>query len=170
MNRIYKVIWSKVKNCYIVVSEIAKSHSKPVSKGFRQYVSAAAILAAVALLSIPAGVYAQDGVNTFVDPTNKNIKMGNGISLRNNNGQNGTVAIGDHVQVDDYVMQQGSVAIGTNAFVENMWGGQERTFRFGMTENKDLMAGIAIGQNTYARSGIQIGDHKSILVAWAILL
>lgn len=58
MNRIYKVIWSKVKNCYIVVSEIAKSHSKPVSKGFRQYVSAAAILAAVALLSIPAGVYA----------------------------------------------------------------------------------------------------------------
>lgn len=162
MNRIYKVIWSKVKNCYIVVSEIAKSHSKPVSKGFRQYVSAAAILAAVALLSIPAGVYAQDGVNTFVDPTNKNIKMGNGISLRNNNGQNGTVAIGDHVQVDDYVMQQGSVAIGTNAFVENMWGGQERTFRFGMTENKDLMAGIAIGQNTYARSGIQIGDHKYI--------
>ena len=113
-------------------------------------------------MSIPAGVYAQDGVNTFVDPTNKNIKMGNGISLRNNNGQNGTVAIGDHVQVDDYVMQQGSVAIGTNAFVENMWGGQERTFRFGMTENKDLMAGIAIGQNTYARSGIQIGDHKYI--------
>ncbi len=31
MNRIYKVIWSKVKNCYIVVSEIAKSHSKPIS-------------------------------------------------------------------------------------------------------------------------------------------
>jgi len=162
MNRIYKVIWSKVKNCYIVVSEIAKSHSKPVSKGSRQYVSAAAALAVLALLSVPAGVYAQDGVNTFVDPANKNIKMGNGISLRNNNGQNGTVAIGDHVQVDDYVMQQGSVAIGTNAFVENMWGGQERTFRFGMTENKDLMAGIAIGQNTYARSGIQIGDHKYI--------
>ena len=162
MNRIYKVIWSKVKNCYIVVSEIAKSHSKPVSKGSRQCVSAAAVLAVLALLSVPAGVYAQDGVTTFVDPANKNIKMGNGISLRNNNGQNGTVAIGDHVQVDDYVMQQGSVAIGTNAFVENMWGGQERTFRFGMTENKDLMAGIAIGQNTYARSGIQIGDHKYI--------
>ena len=162
MNRIYKVIWSKVKNCYIVVSEIAKSHSKPVSKGSRQCVSAAAVLAVLALLSVPAGVYAQDGVTTFVDPANKNIKMGNGISLRNNNGQNGTVAIGDHVQVDDYVGQQGSVAIGTNAFVENMWGGQERTFRFGMTDNRDLMAGIAIGQNTYARSGIQIGDHKYI--------
>lgn len=162
MNRIYKVIWSKVKNCYIVVSEIAKSHSKPVSKGSRQCVSAAAALAVLALLSVPVGVYAQDGVTTFVDPANKNIKMGNGISLRNNNGQNGTVAIGDHVQVDDYVMQQGSVAIGNNAFAENMWGVQERTFRFGMTEDKDLMAGIAIGQNTYTRSGISIGDHKYV--------
>lgn len=26
MNRIYKVIWSKVKNCYIVVGELAKNN------------------------------------------------------------------------------------------------------------------------------------------------
>lgn len=26
MNKLYKVIWSKVRNCYIVVSELAKSH------------------------------------------------------------------------------------------------------------------------------------------------
>ena len=25
MNKIYKVVWSKVKNCYVVVSEIAKN-------------------------------------------------------------------------------------------------------------------------------------------------
>lgn len=28
MNKIYKVIWSKVKNCYVVVSEIARNHGK----------------------------------------------------------------------------------------------------------------------------------------------
>lgn len=28
MNHIYKVVWSKVKNCYVVVSEIAKSNGK----------------------------------------------------------------------------------------------------------------------------------------------
>ena len=28
MNRIYKVIYSKVRQCYVVVSEIAKSHGK----------------------------------------------------------------------------------------------------------------------------------------------
>ena len=28
MNRIYKVIWSKVRNCYVAVSEIAKRNGK----------------------------------------------------------------------------------------------------------------------------------------------
>ena len=28
MNKIYKVIWSKVKNCYVVVSEITRNHGK----------------------------------------------------------------------------------------------------------------------------------------------
>ncbi|MBE6079612.1 MAG: hypothetical protein E7204_02010 [Veillonella sp.] len=164
MNKQYKVIWSKVKNSYVVVSELAKRNGKAGSTHIQ---SGQKIGVALSVLALCAGLtggisFAQDGVTTFVDPANKNIKMGNGITLSNNDGQNGTVAIGDHVHVDDYVMQKGSVAIGTNAFVENMWGGQERTFRFGMTDNRDLMAGIAIGQNTYARSGIQIGDHKYI--------
>ena len=28
MNKIYKVVWSKVRNCYVVASELAKSHTK----------------------------------------------------------------------------------------------------------------------------------------------
>ena len=28
MNRIYKLIWSKIKNCYVVTSELAKNHGK----------------------------------------------------------------------------------------------------------------------------------------------
>lgn len=28
MNKIYKVIYSKVRQCYVVVSEIAKSHGR----------------------------------------------------------------------------------------------------------------------------------------------
>ncbi len=31
MNKIYKLIWSKVKNCYVVTSELAKSHTKGCS-------------------------------------------------------------------------------------------------------------------------------------------
>ena len=32
MNHIYKVVWSKVKNCYVVVSEIARSNGKTRSQ------------------------------------------------------------------------------------------------------------------------------------------
>ena len=169
MNKIYKIVWSKVKNTYVVVSEVAKSHSKAVSS--RQRKSIAAVMTVLALGFIPGGAYAAiDGVKTFVEPGNQNVKIGNGIELRNNSVKNGAVAIGDHAEIDDYVMQEGSIAIGKNAFVENMWGFQDKTFRFGMVtpdgdERTDpyLPAGIAIGQNTYARSGgIMLGDHKYI--------
>lgn len=48
MNRIYKVVWSKAKNCYTVVSEIAKRHGK----GNRARTCAAAFLAAFALTGV----------------------------------------------------------------------------------------------------------------------
>lgn len=170
MNRIYKVIWSRVKNSYVVVSEIAgtakKSGRVRVSKNTLAAVLAAFLLTGISVSPVSAAL---DGVNTFVEPGNQNIKIGNGTDLRNNSTKNGAIAIGDHAQIDDYVMQEGSIAIGKNAFVENMWGTQDKIFRFGMHSTDPsrtdhlLPAGIAIGQNTYARSGsLMIGDHKYV--------
>lgn len=170
MNHIYKVIWSRVKNSYVVVSEIAgtarKSGRVRVSKNTLAAVLAAFLLTGISVSPVSAAL---DGVNTFVEPGNQNIKIGNGTDLRNNSTKNGAIAIGDHAQIDDYVMQEGSVAIGKNAFVENMWGMQDKIFRFGMHSTDPLRtdhllpAGIAIGQNTYARSGsLMIGDHKYV--------
>ncbi len=170
MNHIYKVIWSRVKNSYVVVSEIAgtarKSGRVRVSKNTLAAVLAAFLLTGISVSPVSAAL---DGVNTFVEPGNQNIKIGNGTDLRNNTTKNGAIAIGDHAQIDDYVMQEGSIAIGKNAFVENMWGTQDKIFRFGMHSTDPsrtdhlLPAGIAIGQNTYARSGsLMIGDHKYV--------
>ena len=170
MNHIYKVIWSRVKNSYVVVSEIAgtarKSGRVRVSKNTLAAVLAAFLLTGISVSPVSAAL---DGVNTFVEPGNQNIKIGNGTDLRNNSTKNGAIAIGDHAQIDDYVMQEGSIAIGKNAFVENMWGTQDKIFRFGMHSTDPsrtdhlLPAGVAIGQNTYARSGsLMIGDHKYV--------
>ena len=170
MNHIYKVICSRVKNSYVVVSEIAgtarKSGGVRVSKNTLAAVLAAFLLTGISVSPVSAAL---DGVNTFVEPGNQNIKIGNGTDLRNNTTKNGAIAIGDHAQIDDYVMQEGSIAIGKNAFVENMWGTQDKIFRFGMHSTDPsrtdhlLPAGIAIGQNTYARSGsLMIGDHKYV--------
>lgn len=135
MNKIYKVVWNKAKNAYVVVSEIAKSHSKPVSTKLNAGKSAAAVLAVLALVSVP-------GVATV---------------------QAADITVGDGSKTNNYVHQVGSIAIGNNAYVENMYGNQEKTFTFGQTDLTQLAAGIAIGQNTYARSGsIMIGDHKYV--------
>ena len=164
MNHIYKVIWSRVKNSYVVVSEIAgtarKSGRVRVSKNTLAAVLAAFLLTGISVSPVSAVL---DGVNTFVEPGNQNIKIGNDIDLRNNSTKNGAIAIGDHAQIDDYVMQEGSIAIGKNAFVENMWGTQEKNFKFGQSNEKKWASSVAIGQNSYARSGsVMIGDHKYI--------
>lgn len=164
MNHIYKVIWSRVKNSYVVVSEIAgtarKSGRVRVSKNTLAAVLAAFLLTGISVSPVSAAL---DGVNTFVEPGNQNIKIGNDIDLRNNSTKNGAIAIGDHAQIDDYVMQEGSIAIGKNAFVENMWGTQEKNFKFGQSNEKKWASSVAIGQNSYARSGsVMIGDHKYI--------
>lgn len=137
-----------------------------VSKNTLAAVLAAFLLTGISVSPVSAAL---DGVNTFVEPGNQNIKIGNDTDLRNNSTKNGAIAIGDHAQIDDYVMQEGSIAIGKNAFVENMWGTQDQIFRFGMHSTDPsrtdhlLPAGIAIGQNTYARSGsLIIGDHKYV--------
>ena len=78
MNRIYKVVWSKAKNCYTVVSEIAKRHGK----GNRARTCAAAFLAAFALTGVmgmseaQAAVIDANTVNTNTLNTKYNLNVG----------------------------------------------------------------------------------------------
>ena len=85
MNKIYKVIWSKIRNCYVVVSEIAKRNSKgsAVTDRRRRFSSvlAAMVLASLLNLGVAAPVWADPpvtgadyyGVNaTNTASTNKN--------------------------------------------------------------------------------------------------
>lgn len=60
MNSIYKVIWSKAKNCYVVASEIAKSHTKSASG---QSVRRSALASLLALSFLCGGL----GVASAVD-------------------------------------------------------------------------------------------------------
>ena len=117
MNRIYKVIWSKVRNAYVVVSELAKSHGKDKSErisggaGKSLKTSLLAVCAAGGLLlsgvhpvwaasSVDAGTTSNGDINT--------LAVGNGSSA---NGK-GALAVGG-----------GSQASGDTA-VALAWGSQ----------------------------------------------
>ena len=78
MNRIYKVVWSKAKNCYTVVSEIAKRHGK----GNRARTCAAAFLAAFALTGVMGMSEVQAAVinaNTVTIDDSGNVAGANSI-------------------------------------------------------------------------------------------
>ena len=66
MNRVYKVIWNKGKNCYSVVSEIAKNHGK--SSSCRK--KAVTAVMTLSLLSAGGLAYAQDPATPAPEPDN----------------------------------------------------------------------------------------------------
>ena len=188
MNKIYKVIWSRAKNCYVVVSELAGSHVKNNS-GNRTKVLASAVLTVSLLASFPADSLAADtatGAGAGVAygtgsnaPKAENVAIGKGatISYQGGVGQpsTGDIAIGGGARTLNYIDQGGGIAIGMNAFVENMVGGLERSFDFNQAgynsifgipyglpkDPTKMVTGLAIGQNTYARSGsVMLGTHN----------
>ena len=71
MNSIYKVIWSKAKNCYVVASEIARSHTKSASGSEKiGGVARHALLALGAACAIACGGFVNVGaVDYKVDVT-----------------------------------------------------------------------------------------------------
>ena len=104
---------------------------------------------------------------------------GNGIAYGTGSVANNTkdIAIGKSAKVENYVGQNASIAIGNNAHVENMSGGVEASLSFNQTpySGDDFSSariptdvnragtGIAIGNNTYARTGsTMVGNHNYI--------
>lgn len=104
---------------------------------------------------------------------------GNGIAYGTGSVANNTkdIAIGKSAKVENYVGQNASIAIGNNAHVENMSGGVEASLSFNQTpySGNDFSSariptdvnragtGIAIGNNTYARTGsTMVGNHNYV--------
>lgn len=99
MNRIYKVIWNRVRHCYVVVSEIAKNHGKEHSTNLCVSKRLVALTLAIGLsLSSYAFVMAADSVNlgnnaTAAYDTKGNLTIGNEKTVAdgaNKNGKNNT--------------------------------------------------------------------------------
>lgn len=114
-------------------------------------------------------------------PKAENVAIGKGATISYSGGvgqpSTGDIVIGGGAHTNNYIDQGGGIAIGSNSFVENMVGGLERAFDFnqaGYEKDPDsgishglpkdptkMVTGIAIGQNTYTRSGsVMLGTHN----------
>lgn len=102
MNHIYKVVWSKVRNCYVAVSEIAKGHGKK-STSEKWGGKKAALLAAVILTLGIGGTVGAAGPAAIENGT---ASKADGIA---------SIAVGVGDQVNSKSTYQGatSIAVGT---------------------------------------------------------
>lgn len=155
MNRIYKVIYSKARQCAMVVSELAKSSQNSSRKGAGHVGTPALARMVAATLAVGAltwgivpGVSWAAAVNTPGSgngvaigtgsnaPKVENVAIGKGASISYSNGASsatGDIVVGNGANINNYASQGGSIAIGKNAKVENMAGGGEASFAFGQT-------------------------------------
>ena len=100
MNKIFKVIWSKTKQCYVVVSELAKN-----TTGKKKIVVASILAALMAGQSMQAEAY-----GSFSGPsTTKGIAISAGGGITASANGNNSVAIGGAT-----ANQNGAIAIGSD--------------------------------------------------------
>ena len=99
MNKIFKIIWSKARNCYVVVSELAKSHDDGhVRRSRSGCCRKAAILAAfvltTSLLAVPDWAQAATAMNSGNPTAGHAVNIETNESTKDATDNSGTLAQG----------------------------------------------------------------------------
>ena len=189
MNHIYKVIWNKAKNCYTVVSEIAKNHS--TSSVTKKKVSIAAILVAGMLsgfspmVSGAADTIVYDQNGTSLKSTNSGSVGKNAIALgKGASAVANSIAIGNGAYTQDGNREKGqSVALGNGAVTgakstsigNNAIGGREGTITIGANANNGALYSTVVGTDSKITSDgkaytatLPFVGKKSVIVQGAV--
>ena len=163
MNKIFKVIWSKSKQCYVVVSEIAKN------KTGKKKIVVAGIFAALAMVN--------SGYSTFAAaPSGEGVQsafwVGRGASASGQNAQaigvaaranqNKAIAIGSDSSATSYV--SGSTVVGATAIGGHSNANGPGAVALGYGTNASVGYSTAIGTatNVSGQYGIGIGWNTSV--------
>ena len=145
MNRIFKVIWSRTKGCYVVVAETAKNMSK---RSTMTSVFAKMLGISICTVMLAGGIIPTEAQASSL-PWGDNAKA-----------KNGTVAIGDN----STAMADNSVALGTGATVTETnranVGGNVQGVAIGRNATVEVNNGVAIGNLTKVASlnGFALGN------------
>ena len=147
MNKIFKVVWNKSKNCYVVVSEFAKNNSG------KKKIVVAGIFAALAMTNANVALAVND-VPTGASATA--VAFGNGATVTGANavglGKNVKASLNDVVVIGTDAKTEtagGGIAIGQNAYSKG---------RYGNTPS------VAVGKNSIANGGtaVAIGTYATV--------
>ena len=161
MNKIFKVVWNKSKNCYVVVSEFAKNNSgkkKIVVAGIFTALAMTNANVALAVNEVPTstgGASVAFGDSATVTGANA-VGLGNSASVTGVNA----VALGTNVKATT----SDAVVIGTAAKAETAAGGVaigQNAYSKGLYSNTPS---VAVGKNSIANGGTAIAIGTSATV------
>ena len=140
MNRIFKVIWSRTKGCYVVVAETAKNMSK---RSTMTSVFVKMIGISICTVMLAGGIIPTEAQAST-------LKWGD-----NAQAKEGTVAIGDN----SIAKADNSVAVGTGATVSS---GYVQGVAIGRTATVSADNGVAIGNLTksFSKNGFALGNNS----------
>ena len=148
MNRIYNVIWSKTKKCYVVVSEIVKSgggkvkslHTGKICARMGAVMAVAALLAGVNITSVNAAAIMIDGVNAGYATAQNG---GNKWSYLYNYDNPGNMSALDGTATTGYYSGSAlnGISIGHNTKIQE-------------TSDPTYYSGVAIGDYAQATGGL----------------
>ena len=140
MNRIFKVIWSRTKGCYVVVAETAKNMSKRSTMTTVFAKMSGSVIATALCMSMMSPMIVQGST----------IVQGAGARAKD-----GTVAMGD----SSTALADNSVALGTGATVSS---GYVQGVAIGRTATVSADNGVAIGNLTksFSKNGFALGNNS----------
>ena len=126
MNKIFKVVWSKTKECYVVVSEVAKNNG-----GKKK-----------ALASVLAGLAMVAAAGTMGTPVQADTNLGNSaVNISPNGTYNGSNHVG-----------QNSIVVGMQNTTDNNWG----TVAIGAANTATENSAMALGNGNQATGGAAV--------------
>ena len=172
MNKIFKVVWNKSKNCYVVVSEFAKNNSgkkKIVVAGIFAALAMTNANVALAVNDVPTGANATavafgngatvTGANTVGLGSNASVTGANAVGLGIGASVTGVNAVG--LGSSASVTGPNAVGLGSNASVTgvnavglgtNVKASNSDVVAIGTAAKTETAGGgIAIGQNAYSK-------------------
>ena len=147
MNKIFKVVWSKTKECYVVVSEVAKNN------GGKKKVLAS-VLAGLAMVGAGAQVQAYSGLGGHDNPAVETLAVGPDTWAN----QEAAVAVGMHNNANGQPAGKHSVAIGS---FSNANG--EISIAMGGVTNASGKMSVAVGYRASAtdEAAVALGNMVS---------
>ena len=175
MNRVYKIVWSKAKNAYVVTSELAKNHTKSASgKAVK-----AALTAAVGMGVLMGGYVADAAPATNPSGDGPGIAIGTGssspkvdstavgknakttgeralaVGYNNMAGADGAMAVGN----DNKAIAGGAVAVGAKNSAQGM--GSLALGKYNVTKGDDSAA-VGHSNKMHARGTYAFGLQNTV--------